>query len=218
MLLEQISGTIQPQGVCDVIYKGSTSPLAGIIDNPSTQHLYWDMEGVITCKQKFIPSANQSITIKILNLEHMSTVPTCVTQCGDNGCFCATSASMQKIDHILLVNDDGSNIACLCGGYQQEWLPVSVRSWSPVTLIYSVAQYTWKNKGFGLSGSYAFATDMVCGEQTYTVHSGEIILKNVSFAENLNNFYEQNCMWTLHSNVERQLELEITSKQNRTSD
>lgn len=44
---------------------------------------------------------------------------------------------------------------------------------------------------------------------------GEIALKNLTPAENLNHFYEQGCSWTLHSNVERQLELDISSKQNR---
>ncbi|XP_017786083.1 PREDICTED: uncharacterized protein LOC108569152 [Nicrophorus vespilloides] len=212
---EQISGTVLPAGMCDVIYKGSTSPSAGMIDNPSTQHLYWNMEGPLLCTQKFVPAANQSITLKVISLEQMVKEPACVTQCGDHGCRCVSSSPISKIDHVLIVNDDTWKVACLCGSYQHEWLPVSVRSWASLTLVYSVAHYTWKKKGFDISASYTFNMDTVCGEQVYTLHTGEIVLNNLTPTENLNHFYEQSCTWTLHSNVERQLELDISSSQNR---
>lgn len=168
---EQVSGTVQPTGMCDVIYRGHTSPLAGQIENPSTQHLYWNMEGPLLCTQKYIPSANQSITLKVTALELMSKEPLCFTQCGDNGCRCVTGSPMNKIDHVIIVDEEDVKVACLCG-YQYEWLPVSVRSWGPLTLVYSVAHYTWKKKGFGMTASYSFNSDTICGEQVYTLHTG----------------------------------------------
>ncbi|XP_015839318.2 uncharacterized protein LOC658825 [Tribolium castaneum] len=212
---EQISGTMQPNGLCDVKFNGVNSPLAGMIDNPGTQHLYWNIDGPLSCRQQFVPSSNQSITIKVQSIEKMSKEPSCVTQCGDNGCRCVSSSPLKTIDHLVLLADNNLNIACLCGSFQSEGLPVSARTWGSLTVIYSVAHYTWTKKGFGFSASYAFNTDTICGQHIYTIHSGEITMKNLTPPENLNHFYQQSCTWTLHSNVERQLELDITSNQNR---
>ena len=223
---------MQPNALCDVKFNGINSPLAGMIDNPGTQHLYWNIDGPLSCRQQFIPSNNQSITIKVQSIENMSKEPNCVTQCGDNGCRCVSSSPLKNIDHLMLLGDNNLNIACLCGSFQTEGLPVSARTWGSLTVIYSVAYYTWTKKGFGFSASYAFNTDTICGEHIYTVHSGErtttlalfntsliceIVMKNLTPPENLNHFYQQSCTWTLHSNVERQLELDITSEQNRKS-
>ncbi|KAB0801065.1 hypothetical protein PPYR_05419 [Photinus pyralis] len=212
---EQISGTMQPTGLCDVKYNGMYSPLAGLLDNPGLQQLYWNIDGPLKCTQQFLPADNQSIVLKILGLEHMAQNPTCVTQCGDNGCRCVSKAALQNIDHFMIVNEEGWTVACLCGAFQQEWFPVSVRSWNLLTVVYSVAHYVWSNKGFEFSASYSFNTDTICSDQIYTLHSGEIALKNLTSPDNLNHFYYQTCTWTLHSNVERQLELDISSKQNR---
>ncbi|KAK4871844.1 hypothetical protein RN001_015968 [Aquatica leii] len=212
---EQISGTMQPNGLCDVKYNGVNSPLAGLLDNPGLQQLYWNIDGPLICTQQFVPAVNQSVIIKILGLEHMAQNPSCITQCGDNGCRCVSKSNLQRVDHFVIVNEEGWTIACLCGAFQPEWFPVSVRSWSSLTVIYSVAHYIWSNKGFSFSASYTFNTDTICSDQIYTLHSGEIVLKNISTPDNLNHFYHQTCTWTLHSNVERQLELDITSKQNR---
>lgn len=31
---------------------------------------------------------------------------------------------------------------------QEEWLPVGIRSWSSVKVVYSLAHYSWTMKGF----------------------------------------------------------------------
>lgn len=213
---EQIGGTVKPAGVCDVVYRGSTSPLTGMIDNDSLEHFITNVDGPLQCSQEFIPAGNQSITIKVEHLKEMSRDPTCMTECGDHGCQCVSTSPLSKIDHLMIVNWESWNVACLCGVHGSEWLPVSVRSWGPLTLIYSVANYNGpKKRGFDLAASYIFNKDTVCGKQTYTLHQGEIVLRNVTTVDNLNHFYEQSCTWSLHSNVERQLELEISSVQNR---
>ncbi|RZC42856.1 uncharacterized protein BDFB_000663, partial [Asbolus verrucosus] len=170
---EQISGTMQPNGQCNVKFNGLNSPLAGMIDNPGTQHSYWNIDGPLSCRQQFVPAANQSITIKVQSIEEMSKDPNCVTLCGDNGCRCVSSSPLKNIDHLMLLGDNNLNIACLCGSFQSEGLPVSARTWGSLTVIYSVAHYTWTKKGFGFSASYAFNTDTICGEHIYTIHSGE---------------------------------------------
>lgn len=134
--------------------------------------MYFDSEGPVECTQEFIPSFNQSITIKIQVLEEMSNSEKCITQCGDNGCFCTPHGSMEKIDHLLLINENGKRVTCLCGENQREMLPVFIQSWNAITLIYSFARYTWKKKGFEFSATYSFNTDYICGEEVYTLHTG----------------------------------------------
>lgn len=165
---------MQPSGICDVRYNGMNSPLGGLIENPGAQQHYWNVNGPLTCNQQFIPAVNQSVTIKILGLERMPQSPSCVTQCGDNGCRCVSKTPLSKIDHLLIVNDEGWTIACLCGAFHAEWFPVSVRSWDSLTLVYSVAHYIWSNKGFEFSASYSFNTDTVCSDRIYTLHSGKL--------------------------------------------
>lgn len=169
---------MQPTGLCDVRYNGMSSPLAGVIDNPGSQQLYWNIDGPLSCKQQFVPAVNQSITIKILGVEHMSQVPLCITQCGDTGCRCVSKTPLERIDHLLLVNEEGWVVACLCGTFQSEWFPVSVRSWDSLTVVYSVAHYIWSSKGFGFSASYAFNTDNICNDQIYTLHSGNCTINS----------------------------------------
>lgn len=62
---EQVSGTLQPSTMCDVHFYGMSSPSVGMIDNPGSQHLYWNIEGPLRCSQQFIPGANQSIAITV---------------------------------------------------------------------------------------------------------------------------------------------------------
>ncbi|GLV37679.1 uncharacterized protein CBL_13952 [Carabus blaptoides fortunei] len=213
---EQMSGTLQPSTMCDVHFYGMSSPSVGMIDNPGSQHLYWNIEGPLRCSQQFIPGANQSIAITIRSLGRMSEEPKCQTHCGDGGCVCVPLyGSLSEVDHILLVSESGHTATCLCGDFQSQWMPVSVRSWGPLSVVYSVAHYTWNTKGFEFSASYIFNNDAMCGTNTLTLHTGELKSKNMSTVGELNYFYHQNCIWILDSNVERQLFIELSSSQNR---
>lgn len=156
-----------------MIYRGNTSPSAGIILNPITESLYLDSEGPIECTQEFNPMANQSVSLKIQVVQDMAKDVKCVTQCGDNGCLCVSQSPLQKIDHLLLLNADGNRVACLCGEIQREILPLVVQSWGTLTVVHSIVQYNWKKKGFHFSASYAFNMDYICGEEIYTVHTGK---------------------------------------------
>lgn len=55
---------------------------------------------------------------------------------------------------------------------QAAWLPVVVRSWTSVRLEYSVAHYTYASPGFDYAAAYNFNEDVMCGQRTYTTHSG----------------------------------------------
>lgn len=56
---------------------------------------------------------------------------------------------------------------------QAAWLPVVVRSWTSVRLEYSVAHYTYASRGFDYAAAYSFNDDAICGQRTYTTHSGK---------------------------------------------
>lgn len=122
---------------------------------------------------------------------------------------------LERIDHLTMVTDDGRVANCICGQFRAEWLPISLRTWSPVRLVYSVAHYSWSTKGFSFKASYHFATDGVCGQKTFTTHSGELSSNNFSSAFSLNSFYHQQCTWILDSKVERQLFVEVGANETR---
>ncbi|CAB3256480.1 unnamed protein product [Arctia plantaginis] len=222
---EQHEGTASPDSTCASTHYGLASPAHGGVSAPSHHHIFWNIEERLLCTHRFIPAANQSVTIEIQRLERMlSAEPTgtvvgaggCRTACGDAGCECRSNTPLYYHDHIALVAGDGTHLSCLCGDFQAAWLPVVVRSWTSVRLEYSVAHYTYTSRGFDYAAAYSFNDDAMCGQRTYTTHSGEISSRNVSVTGSLNEFFYQQCTWVLDSNVERQLFIDITSEQDKS--
>lgn len=239
---EQTLGTLQPSTICDVSFYGLSSPAGGTISNPGGQHLYWNVEGALRCTQQFVPAANQSVTVSVRLLGRLA-AGHCETRCGDAGCECAPDAhSNRPYDHLLLQSDEGRVLVCLCGAQLDiAALPVTVRSWTQLTLVYSVASYSWNTKGFDFTATYAFERDASCGLNTIMAQSGEIRSEDVSSTTSANNssaavattvtaaavaalpsgspelnhFFQQSCVWILDSNVERQLFIELSSNQSR---
>lgn len=103
----------------------------------------------------------------------------------------------------------------MCFLFQNEWLPVTIQSWSPIKLVYSVAHYSWETKGFNFTANYTFVTDGICGHYTLTSPDGEIKSTRIIPDGQLNYFYHQRCTWLLDTKVERQLNLELFTAQNR---
>lgn len=99
--------------------------------------------------------------------------------------------------------------------FQAEWLPVTVKSWSPVNLVYSISKYSWSNKGFEYSAEYSFKDDTVCGYRVLNQHTGILESPIMNKESPLNFYYHQDCTWLLDSNVERHLTIEISSSQSR---
>ncbi|KAM3967894.1 uncharacterized protein ACR2FA_011443 [Aphomia sociella] len=221
---ERHEGTASPDATCTATYYGLAAPTHGGVSAPSHHHIFWNIEERLLCSHRFIPAANQSVTFEIQRLDRMwSAEPTgtigaagCRTACGDAGCECRANTPLHYHDHIALVAGDGTLLFCLCGDFQAAWLPVLVRSWTSVRLEYSVAHYTYASRGFDYAAAYSFNDDSMCGQRTYTTHSGEISSRNVSVTGTLNEFFYQQCTWVLDSNVERQLFIDISSEQDKS--
>lgn len=206
-------GTLQPDTLCDVNYNGRSSSSRGKLKHPGTEQIFWNVEGQLRCSQNLIPATNQSISIKIISLNKMSS-DLCYTECGDGGCRCVKNAT-SVVDQLYVISTNDDILSCICGDFQAEWLPVTVKSWSPIKLVYSVSKYSWSNKGFEYSAEYSFKEDMVCGYRVINQHTG-ILESPIMIRESpLNFYYHQDCTWLLDSNVERHLTIEIGSSQSR---
>ncbi|KAL1449029.1 hypothetical protein WDU94_000269 [Cyamophila willieti] len=206
---QRIYGTLQPDTLCN----GNTI-------------CFWNIDHRLICSSRFIPRTNQSVVLSITSLGKLSSGDTsCHTACGDTGCFCnpapLTSHSeegeaLASLDHLKLINDDGEVVACLCGEFQQDWLPVSVRSWSPISLVYSVAHYTYTAQGFTHETKYEFIDDNLCGHHTLEQYSGLIqSSQSVQRSQDLNYYYNLQCTWLLNSKVKRSVYIEFYSEQNK---
>ncbi|XP_049875349.1 uncharacterized protein LOC126373290 isoform X2 [Pectinophora gossypiella] len=177
---EQHEGTASPDDTCASTHYGLAAPAHGGVSAPSHHHIFWNIEERLLCTHRFIPAANQSVTIEIQRLDRMwSAEPPgtvgaagCRTACGDAGCECRANTPLHYHDHVALVAGDGTHLSCLCGDFQAAWLPVVVRSWTSVRLEYSVAHYTYASRGFEYAAAYSFNDDAMCGQRTYTTHSG----------------------------------------------
>lgn len=214
---EHLEGTLRPSTLCDADYHGDTSQRRGQISNSGEENLFWNLEGPLKCSHTFQPINNQSIILKVVYLNRLAAEPHCHTECGDGGCRCVTSIlPLNQLDHLQIsVVGTEQTLACICGDFREEWLPVGVQTWSPVKLEYSVAHYSWTMKGFSFQTDYTFNMDHHCGQYRLTQHSGVINSGNISASDQLNFYYHQSCTWLLDSNVERQLSIHLSSNQNR---
>ncbi|KAK7790383.1 hypothetical protein R5R35_009981 [Gryllus longicercus] len=214
---EKMDGTLRPDTLCDVDYYGSSSLLRGHITNPGTHQLYWNLEGTFRCLQRFVPAVNQSILFTVTALTGLFMDPNCHTVCGESGCHCVTKLSpISQMDHLSFITDEGKTVSCICGELQREWLPIGLRSWSPLRIAYSVANYSWM-QGFQYTAEYSFITDGLCGYSVISDLSGEIHSGKVDTSTvDVNYFYFQECVWLFDSKTERQLSIELTTEQNRS--
>lgn len=96
--------------------------------------------------------------------------------CGDAGCQCLTNTfPIEQIDHLAMFSESGRMVNCLCGSFRSEWLPVSLRSWTPVKLIYSVNKIVFIHFRFvGGTMFYPFRWHTIRGAQKDS-HSGLLI-------------------------------------------
>lgn len=129
-------------------------------------------------------------------MERLGSEPHCETVCGDAGCQCLTNMyPLDQIDHLMMISEDGNALNCFCGAFRPEFLPVSVRTWTPLKLVYSIPHYSWSTKGFSFKSSYSFNNDALCGSKTFTTHSGKqkyitFITNNVDNEMRRKNYYQ----------------------------
>ncbi|RZF42892.1 hypothetical protein LSTR_LSTR015745 [Laodelphax striatellus] len=120
---EHVSGTLQPDALCNVDYFGMSASTYGTVTNAGNQHVFWNVEGPLQCSHRFIPAANQSATVQLVSLGKLRTenrsepVPHEMRRLG---CQCCTlhSCLYRKIDHIMLSTDNQLTLSCICGKFR----------------------------------------------------------------------------------------------------
>ncbi|XP_047355629.1 uncharacterized protein LOC124951361 isoform X2 [Vespa velutina] len=207
---EREGGTQQPGSLCDVEYYGLTSLEEGTVVHPEPHRLF-AVEGPAKCKQHFIPATNQSVIITVESSSKQISNNLCETKCGDSGCHCVSNKSLENMDHLLLVSETGHVVTCLCGNYQ-DWLPVGIRSWTPVYIEWS----RFSMGGLNFRAAYKFVKDTYCGDHTTRKLEGEVNGGDLAKAGlKLNQYYQQKCTWILESLTDRQITIEVKSNQSR---
>lgn len=58
-------GTASPDATCAATHYGLASPKHGGVSAPSHHHIFWNIEERLQCMHRFIPAANQSVTIEV---------------------------------------------------------------------------------------------------------------------------------------------------------
>ncbi|XP_078040773.1 uncharacterized protein LOC144472018 [Augochlora pura] len=208
---EREGGTQQPTRVCDVEYYGLSSPVNGSVVHPEPHRLP-AMKGPVKCRQHFIPEPNQSVVIRVESSSERRPNNPCETKCGDSGCHCVSTESLENMDHLLLVSETGHIVTCFCGNYQ-DWLPVGIRSWIPVYIEWS----RFSEAGLNFRAAYEFINDTYCGYHMTSKPEGEVVNGGdlASTGLKLNQYYHQRCTWILKSLTDRQLTIEVKSTQSR---
>jgi len=94
----------------------------------------------------------------------------------------------------------------------QDWLPVGIRSWTPVYIEWSRSS----RAGLNFHAAYKFINDTYCGDHTTAEPEGEVNGGDLASAGlKLNQYYQQKCTWILDSPIDRQLVIEVKSTQSR---
>ncbi|XP_044006898.1 uncharacterized protein LOC122851614 [Aphidius gifuensis] len=202
-------GTLKPSSACDVDYYGLSSPKEGWVAHPISR--LFTLEGTVKCKHHFKPASNQSVILTIESDVKRSNAP-CETLCGDSGCRCVSEEPLDNNDHLQVVTELGHIITCLCGDYQN-WLPLRIRSWTPLYIEWSRSS----RSGLGFKAAYKFAEDTYCGDHSTTkpegiFRAGDLTTNGIP---SLNQYYQQKCTWILDSVTDRQLTIEVESYQDR---
>ncbi|XP_034937259.1 uncharacterized protein [Chelonus insularis] len=202
-------GTLRPSSTCDVEYYGLTSPKQGKLTNPILK--FFPVYDSIGCKQHFIPASNQSLILIIDNAFTInSNNQQCETLCGDSGCRCVSDKLLNDINHLKIISEPNHVIICLCGNYQN-WLPLRVRSWSPLYIEW----FHSSGSNLNLTANYKFIEDTYCGDHSTSQLQGFVRAGDLTNNAITNQYYQQKCTWLLESKIDRQLIIEMESLQDR---